>query len=158
PLEQMKPWQTNGIKGVRGFLDRAWNVATGEITDGEYDDETKRLVHKTVKKVTDDIEGMRFNTAVSAMMILVRHLGGLKAVPREAARMLALIVSPFAPHIGEELWQRLGGKESLAYETWPSYDPALVKDDVVEIGVQVNGKVRGTITLARDAAEDAARA
>ena len=157
PLEQVKPWQTSGIKGVRGFLDRAWNVAM-RAEDAPIDDETKRLLHKTIKKVGEDIEAMRFNTAISAMMILVKHLGGLEKVPREAVKTLALIVSPFAPHLGEELWQRLGGKQTLAYEPWPSFDAALVTDDVVEIGVQVNGKVRGTITIARDADEASARA
>jgi leucyl-tRNA synthetase len=92
------------------------------------------------------------------MMILVRHLGGLPAVPREAARALALIVSPFAPHLGEELWQGLGSKTSLAFEPWPAFDPALCKDDVVEIGVQVNGKLRGTVRLSFDADEATARA
>jgi leucyl-tRNA synthetase len=156
PLEQTKPWQSTGIEGSRRFLDRAWNVGTGETTTdpAAYDDATRRLVHKTVKKVGDDIAAMRFNTAVSAMMILVRHLGGLPAVPREAAKTFALILSPFAPHLGEELWQRLGAPQSLAYEPWPSFDPALVKDDVVEIGVQVNGKVRGTITVAVAASQD----
>jgi len=150
PLEATKPWQMSGIEGVRRFLDRAWNVCTGALTDdpAKYDDATKRLVHKSIKKVTEDIEGMRFNTAISQMMILVKHLGQLEAVPREAARQLALIVSPFAPHLGEELWERLGAKKSLAHEAWPTFDAALVKDDVVEIGVQVNGKVRGVITTA----------
>ncbi len=159
PLEQVKPWQTAGLKGVRGFLDRAWNVATGKVTDdpAAYDHETKRLVHKTIKKVGDDIESMRFNTAVSAMMILVKHIGSLPAAPREALKSLALIVSPFAPHLGEELWQRLGATESLAYEPWPAFDPALVKDASAEIGVQVNGKVRGAVTLALDAPEATAR-
>jgi leucyl-tRNA synthetase len=164
PLEQVKPWQTSGIEGVRRFLDRTWATLTGTITDdpAAYDTETKRLVHKTIKKVGEDIEQLRFNTAISAMMILSRHLAALPAVPREAARAFALILSPFAPHLGEELWERLGATASLAYEPWPSYDPALVVDDVVEIGVQVNGKVRGTITIARTAtqegAEEAARA
>jgi leucyl-tRNA synthetase len=164
PLEQMKPWQTNGIQGVRRFLDRAWNVATGPLSDdsGAYDDETRRLVHKTIQKVTRDIESLRFNTAISAMMILVNHLGTLSAVPREALRALALLLSPFAPHIGEEIWEHLGPEKgaaaSLAYEPWPSYDPDLVQDKVIEIGVQVNGKLRGTISLPIDADEEAARA
>jgi leucyl-tRNA synthetase len=159
PLEQVKPWQTSGMEGARRFLERTWNVATGALSDAPeaYDDATKRLVHKTIRKVTLDIEGLRFNTAISAMMILVRHLGGLANVPRKAAEDLALLVSPFAPHLGEELWRRLGHPESLAYATWPSFDPALVKEDVVEIGVQVNGKLRGTITLAVDADEATAR-
>jgi leucyl-tRNA synthetase len=160
PLEAVKPWQTSGIEGVRRFLDRTWNVATANVT-GEasaYDVETRRLVHKSIKKVTEDIQALRFNTAISAMMILVKHLGGLPSVPREAARVLTLLVSPFAPHLGEELWQRLGGETTLAYEPWPAFDPALVKDDVIEIGVQVNGKARASIQIPADADEQAAKA
>jgi leucyl-tRNA synthetase len=161
PLEQVKPWQTSGLEGSKRFLERTWNVVTGPLsTDpAAYDHETRRLVHKTIRKVTLDIESLRFNTAISAMMILVRHLAGLEKTPRDAARVLALLVSPFAPHLGEELWQRLhAGKEaSLAHEPWPEFDAALVKEDVVEIGVQVNGKLRGTITIPIDADESAAR-
>jgi leucyl-tRNA synthetase len=162
PLEQVKPWQTKGIEGVRRFLDRTWNLATGPVTadPAALDDATKRLLHKTIKKVTGDIETLRLNTAVSAMMILVNHLAKLPVVPVEAARSLALIVSPFAPHLGEELWARLhpdAPARSLAYEPWPTFDPELVRDEVVEIGVQVNGKLRGTISLAVDADEAAAR-
>jgi leucyl-tRNA synthetase len=154
PLEQTKPWQTNGIEGVRRFLDRVWNVCTGPVKDEPAGNETKRLVHKTIKKVTGDIEGLHFNTAISAMMILVKHLGSLPAVPREAARALVLLVSPFAPHLGEELWQELRSADaSLAFGPWPEFDPALCKDDVVEIGVQVNGKLRGVVQIAADADE-----
>jgi leucyl-tRNA synthetase len=160
PLEQAKPWQTSGIEGVRRFLDRVWNIAVGKVTDdpSAYDHETRRLVHKTIEKVTVDVEAMRFNTAISAMMILVRHLGQLeRGVPREALRQLTLILSPFAPHLGEEIWERLGAKGSLAYESWPTFDPALVKDDEVDIGVQVNGKLRGVVRLAVRADERTAR-
>jgi leucyl-tRNA synthetase len=163
PLEQVKPWQTTGIEGVRRFLDRAWHVATGPTTTdaAAYDEATRKLVHKTIQKVTHDIEALRFNTAISALMILVKHLGGLKAVPADALRSFVLLVSPFAPHLGEELWKRIGAGPadgSLAYVPWPEFDAALVKDDVVEIGVQVNGKLRGTVTLAVDADEATARA
>jgi leucyl-tRNA synthetase len=160
PLEQVKPWQTSGMEGARRFLERTWNLATGPLADAPaaYDDATKRLVHKTIRKVTHDIEALRFNTAISTMMILVRHLGGLDAVPRRAIEDLALIVSPFAPHLGEELWSRLGHEPSLAYVPWPTFDPELVREDTVEIGVQVNGKLRGVIKLAIDADEGAARA
>ncbi|MFO0578107.1 MAG: leucine--tRNA ligase [Polyangia bacterium] len=163
PLEQVKPWQTSGIEGVRRFLDRVWNACTGPIADDQadpssYDEATQRLVHKTLKKVGEDIEGLRFNTAISAMMILINHLARLPAVPRTAARLLTLMVSPFAPHLGEELWQRLGGTESLAWEPWPVFDPALVRDDVIEIGVQVNGKLRGTVQIAPNADEETAKA
>ncbi len=157
PLEAVKPWQTSAIEGVRRFLDRTWNVCTN-VGDEPASEETQRLVHKTIKKVTEDIEGMRFHTAIAAMMILVKHLGGLPRTSRDAAKTLALLVSPFAPHIGEELWERLGGATTLAYEPWPTFDPALVKDDVVEIGVQVNGKARASIQIPADADEAAAKA
>src|SRR5207244_1834093 len=109
--------------------------------------DTKRLVHKTIAKVTKDIENLRFNTAISAMMILSRHLQAREKVPREAAEAFTLILSPFAPHLAEEIWQRLGHENTLAYAPWPTFDPELIIDDEVEIGVQVNGKVRGTIRI-----------
>jgi leucyl-tRNA synthetase len=163
PLEQVKPWQTSGIEGVKRFLERVWNVAASSSTGDPvaYDEATRRLVHKTIRKVTLDIEALRFNTAISALMILVKHLGALATVPEEAVRTLALLVSPFAPHLGEELWQRIHpgrALRSIAYEPWPEFDPTLVTDEVVEIGVQVNGKLRGTIVLAVDAGEETARA
>jgi leucyl-tRNA synthetase len=158
PLEQVKPWQTSGIQGVRRFLERVMAVATGELGDA-MEKETQKLVHKTIRKVTSDIEHLHFNTAVSAMMILTRHLAEQSPPPREGVRALVLLVSPFAPHIGEELWQRLGHPKSLAYEPWPVFDEALCRDEIVEIAVQVNGKVRGRIQIAPDAAEeDALRA
>ena len=92
------------------------------------------------------------------MMVLVRHLGAMPAAPREALRAFVLLLSPFAPHLGEELWQRLGADASLAEEPWPQFDPALVQDEVVEVGVQVNGKLRGQVQLAVDADEETARA
>jgi leucyl-tRNA synthetase len=157
PLEQVKPWQTAGLQGVRRFLDRVWVLAQREPT-ATMDDATARLLARTVKKVGDDIEAMRFNTAVSAMMIFANHLHGLDAPPREAIEKLVLILSPFAPHLAEELWERLGHAPSIADVAWPGYDPALCVDAEVEIAVQVNGKVRGRITVARDADEATARA
>ncbi len=161
PLEQMKPWQTSGIEGISGFLKRVFNVCTNVTDDAaEYDLETQKAVHKTLKKVTLDIEGMRFNTAISAMMILVKQLGQKKAAPRAAAKLLTLMLSPFAPHLGEELWQRLSAASwtgTLAYEPWPAFDAELVKESLAEIGVQVNGKLRGIILIAVDADEAAAR-
>ena len=156
PLEQVKPWQTSGIQGVRRFLDRVMAVATGELGDS-IDKETQKLVHKTIRKVTADIENLHFNTAVSAMMILTRHLSEQTPAPRESVRTLVLLLSPFAPHIGEELWQRLGNAQSLAYEPWPVFDEELCRDEVVEIAVQVNGRVRGRIQIAPDATEEEAR-
>ncbi|MGZ3455870.1 MAG: class I tRNA ligase family protein, partial [Polyangiales bacterium] len=157
PLEATKPWQTNGVIGVRRFLDRAWNVMV-EAGEGALDDETNRLLHKTIKKVGEDIEALRFNTAISAMMILSNRFAEAKEVPKEAAEKFALILSPFAPHLAEEIWERLGHTKSLAYEPWPAFDPALTVDDEVEMAVQVNGKVRSKVRLRRDATEADARA
>jgi leucyl-tRNA synthetase len=156
PLEQVKPWQTAGLQGVRRFLDRVHVIGTRTPGDA-MDDETARLVARTVKKVGEDIEAMRFNTAVSAMMILANHLQGIAAPPREAIEKLVLCLSPFAPHLAEELWAVLGHPPSIADVPWPTFDPALCVDAEVEIAVQVNGKVRGRITIARDADEALAR-
>jgi len=122
------------------------------------DEETAKLVHRTVQKVGDDIEGLRLNTAVSTMMKLANHLNGFEQPPREALEKLVLCLSPFAPHLAEELWELLGHTPSVANVAWPKFDPALCVDDVLEIAVQVNGKVRGRAALPRDADEAAARA
>ena len=158
PLEQVKPWQTSGIQGVRRFLDRVHAIGTRPVAEEAMDGETAKLVHRTVKKVGEDIEALRLNTAVSAMMILANHLNGFERPPREAVEKLVLLLSPYAPHLAEELWSVLGHAPSIADAPWPSYDPALTVDAVVEMPVQVNGKVRGRVTLPRDADEAAARA
>ena len=155
PLEAVKPWQSTQIQGVVRFRERAFTVGSRATTEA-IDDATRRIVHKTVKKVGEDIERLAFNTAISALMVLVNHLQPQDPVPREAAEALALLVAPFAPHLGEELWKRLGHDVTLAYEPWPTYDPALAIDDTVELGVQVGGKTRGTVRLAKNA--DAATA
>jgi leucyl-tRNA synthetase len=157
PLEQMKPWQTSGIHGVRRFLDRLEALTTRELDSGPPDLETAKLLHQTVKKVTEDIDALRLNTAVSAMMILVNQLTSLPKPPREALEKLVLCVAPFAPHLAEELWERLGHAPSVAHAAWPTFDPALCVELTVEIGVQVNGKVRGRVALAVDAPETEAR-
>jgi leucyl-tRNA synthetase len=157
PLEQVKPWQTSGIQGARRFLDRVHSVASRELSAGEGDEETRKLLHRTVKKVGEDIEAMRFNTAVSAMMVLANHLNGLDAAPRGAIEKLLQVLAPYAPHLAEELWNQLGHRDLIAEQPWPAYDPTLCIDDVIEIGVQVNGKARGRVKLAKDAPEAVAR-
>jgi leucyl-tRNA synthetase len=157
PLEAVKPWQTSQIQGVVRFRDRLFQVCTRELSTS-IDDTTKQKLHKTIKKVTHDIEALHFNTALSAMMELTNHVMGLETTPREAAETLALLVSPFAPHLGEEVWRRLGHPESLAYAPWPSFDEALCLEAEVELGVQVNGKTRGKVRLPVDADGAAARA
>lgn len=159
PLEAVKPWQTNGVVGVFRFLDRVWNICTAAAaTAPELPLDAEKLLHKTIQKVTEDIEGMRFNTAVSAMMILANRLAEVPQIPAAAAEKFALILAPFAPHLAEELWSRLGHQALLALEPWPAFDPALVVDDEVELAVQVNGKVRSRVQLKKTATEAEARA
>lgn len=162
PLEAVKPWQTSQVSGVVRFQNKLYNVVQAAIkNDGsaKMDDETTKILHKTMKKVTEDIESMSFNTAISAMMVLTNHLTSLKdKVPREAAEKLVLMVSPFAPHIGEECWNQLGHDKTLAYHPWVEYDEALCVDSTVKMGVQVNGKKRGEIEIAKDCDQEAAMA
>lgn len=160
PLEAVKPWQTSQVAGVVRFQNKLYNVVQSAVQNDSsvaMDDETTKILHKTMKKVTEDIESMSFNTAISAMMVLTNHLTTLKdKVPREAAEKLTLMVSPFAPHLGEECWNLLGHEESLAYHPWVEYDEALCVDNTVTIGVQVNGKKRGEIEIPVDANQEAA--
>jgi len=161
PLEAVKPWQTSQVAGVVRFQNKVYNVVNAAASgdDAEIDDETTRLLHKTMKKVTEDIDSMAFNTAISALMVLTNHLNSLEGgVPREAAEKLALMVSPFAPHLGEECWSILGHEDSLAYHPWVEYDEALCVDDTIKMGVQVNGKARGEIEIAKDADQETAMA
>jgi leucyl-tRNA synthetase len=153
PLEATKPWSTSSIAGVRRFLDRVFAVTLRANADAKPDDALTRLLHQTIRKVTEDIEAMRFNTAISAMMVLTNELMKLDEVPTEALGVLAKLLHPFAPHLGEETWAMLGQPPSIQTQAWPSYDPALCEQDEVEVPVQINGKVRARITLPKDATE-----
>jgi leucyl-tRNA synthetase len=158
PLEAIKPWSMQGVEGVHRFLQKLWRAVvdkeTGEldeaIKDAPADEATLRLLNQTIKKVGDDVETFNFNTAISAMMIFVNHLGRLSVRPRAVVEKLVLIVAPFAPHIAEELWERLGHTKTLAYEPWPEYDKELIKEKEIELAVQVNGKIRDKIVVSAD--------
>lgn len=157
PLEATKPWSMRGVEGVFRFLNRVWRVMMSEesetpkladaIQDVAPEPETERFVHLTIKRVTDDLDGMRFNTAISAMMELTNHLTKLTVRPRSAVQTLVLLLAPFAPHLAEELWERLGHQATLAYEPWPVFDPGKLKADQIEMAVQINGKVRARIMV-----------
>ncbi len=153
PFDKDKPWDTKGIDGVRRFLDRIWRLAIdeeGKILAGDepVTGELERSLHKTIKKVGDDIEIMSFNTAISAMMILVNEVYKANIRPKSLLKTMAQLLMPFAPHYAEELWHRLGGEGLVSLATWPTFDPKLVVDDTLEMGVQVNGKIRGSIRVA----------
>ena len=158
PLEATKPWNMRSVEGVYRFLSRVWRIVVDDaaeelrlnpsVQDMEPDRETLRLLHRTIKKVTEDTEAMRFNTAIAAMMELSNHLTSKVSVrPRSVIEPFVLLLSPYAPHIAEELWRALGHSHSLAYEPWPAYDPELTKAEEVEVPVQVNGKLRVKLTM-----------
>ena len=155
PLEAVKPWSTQSISGSRRFLDRTFAVATRPLSSAPPAPELTRVLHRAIRKVGEDIEALRFNTAISTLMQLVNDLTALPEPPRQAVEILVQLVHPFAPHLGEELWSRLGHTTSVQRAPWPAYDPALCEEPEVEIPVQVNGKVRGRVKVAA-AADEAA--
>jgi len=160
PLEEMKPWSTHGVEGVFRFLNRVWRMFITEqgsvdasIRNVAATEEFEKLYHQTVKKVTLDIEALRFNTAISQLMIFTNEAMKLEAKPRQLLESFVLLLSPFAPHVAEELWERLGHAESLAYEPWPVFDPAKVIEKTIEVVFQVNGKVRAKAEVRLDTSE-----
>ncbi|HLW56265.1 MAG TPA: leucine--tRNA ligase [Bacteriovoracaceae bacterium] len=155
PLEKVKPWSVSGTKGVYNFLCRVHRFFfdPNNYTDNE-DQTNVRELHKLIKKVTEDIENMHFNTAISAMMIFVNHIYKTGKVSKQTAGTFALLISPFAPHIAEELWSTLGHTKTLAYESWPTFDATLAKDDTITMAVQVNGKTRATFDVPADISKE----
>jgi leucyl-tRNA synthetase len=170
PLEQVKPWQMKGVEGVARFLGRVWRVAFEENQAGELQRSAKvqdvpctdkallKVVHETVRKVTEDIAKLSFNTAISQMMICTNAFTQAEVVPLNEFRLLLHVLNPFAPHLSEEIHARLGGTGMLANEPWPQHDEAALATDEVELVVQVNGKLRDKITVAKDADQAAVEA
>ena len=164
PLNKSKPWNTKGLQGCYRFINKLWSIIVNEegklssnIIDKNTDNkETIHLHHTTIKKVGNDVENLHFNTAVSQLMIYSNHLQTVDKIPREFVSDLVKIIAPFVPHLAEELWSLLGNKNSLAYENWPNYDEKLTQTDEVTVVVQVNGKLRANITLAKDSDETTA--
>ena len=173
PLEQSKPWSTRGIEGVFRFLNRVWRLYT-ELEDGsthatvdprlledptaEHVKASERMLHATIQKVGDDIERMSFNTAISQMMVCVNEFFARKQMGRQGAEAFVLLLAPFAPHLAEELWRRLGKSESLSDTTWPTFDLAKIATEEFEAVFQVNGKVRGKAMVPAGAGDDALKA
>ena len=146
PVEQAKPWDTNGIEGVHRFLKKFWRLYDN-IGSEPASKEALKVVHQTIKKVTDDIERFSFNTSVSTFMICTNQLTDLKCGSREALEPLAVLIAPFAPHIAEELWHQLGHDTTVFDAEWPQYAPSMLIEDTVKYPVQFNGKMRFTIDL-----------
>jgi leucyl-tRNA synthetase len=157
PFDQTAVWDEQGILGPSRFLERAWRCVTSDMGHGTRDkknENVERLLHQTIKKVTEDIEAMRFNTAVSALMILLNEMEKPESVSREAAEAFLKLLQPFAPHIAHELWEMLGNKTALDTEPWPAWNPRMLESETVEIVVQVDGKYRDRVTVPKGAGED----
>jgi len=157
PFNQPVAWSTNGLTGARKFLDKVWNLSE-KLSDTADNRDVERLLHKTIKKVGSDIEAMAFNTAVSAMMIMVNAWTLQKTVNRANFQRFVLLLAPFAPHLAEELWSILGVTGSIFKQAWPVYDDLLARDEKINLVVQVNGKLRDTIEIEVDLSEEEARA
>ena len=161
PLEQSKPWDTNGIDGVHRFLRKLWGLyysADGlRVTDTPATKEELKSLHKLIRKVTQDVEQFSFNTSVAAFMICINELQGLKTSSREVLQPLLILLAPFAPHIAEELWHAIGEETTIVAAEWPEYDEKLLVEDSFKYPVSFNGKTRFTIELPRDASQDEIR-
>ncbi|MDE0680749.1 MAG: leucine--tRNA ligase [Gammaproteobacteria bacterium] len=154
PLEKSKPWSTRGVEGPHRFLNRLWSLLDRGVAEKEPAAEQMRLLHRTIAKVTEDIRTLRLNTAIAALMEMVNAAARWDELPRAVAEPLVLLVSPFAPHMGEELWELLGHAESLANAPWPEAREEWLKEETVEIAVQINGKLRASIRVAAGAERD----
>ncbi|MBA2871806.1 leucyl-tRNA synthetase [Anoxybacillus calidus] len=161
PLEASIAWSTKGLDGARRFLDRVWRLFVEEngelnpkIVDNPETDTLERVYHQTVKKVTEDYESLRFNTAISQLMVFINEAYKAPVLPKEYMEGFVKLLSPVCPHIAEELWEKLGHTNTIAYESWPAYDEAKLVEDEVEIVVQVNGKVRAKLHVPADASKE----
>ncbi|WP_339232739.1 leucine--tRNA ligase [Geobacillus sp. FSL W8-0032] len=162
PLEASIAWSTKGLDGARRFLDRVWRLFVTEsgelnpnIVDEPANDQLERVYHQTVKKVTEDYEALRFNTAISQLMVFINEAYKAEQMKKAYMEGFVKLLSPVCPHIGEELWQKLGHTDTIAYEPWPTYDEAKLVEDVVEIVIQINGKVRAKLNVPVDLSKEA---
>ena len=149
PLDKSKPWSIKGLQGCARFAEKIWRIFndTDKHNEQTNSKETTRLLHQTIAKVTNDLENMRFNTAISQMMIFSNHLQGLDTINKKTLKTFLLLLNPFIPHMAEELNAQLNAFDSLSYTTWPEFDEVLAKEDLVTIAIQVNGKLRGNLQL-----------
>ena len=152
--EKAAPWSESSVKGCKRFVDRIWALQDKVVDSDEYSDKLRSLMHKTIKKVSDDIESMKFNTAIAAMMTLLNEIYNVGSITKKEFRDLLIILNPFAPHVTEELYQMIGCEGVLDEQEWVTYDEALCKDDTIEIVCQINGKVKSKLTIPTDAARD----
>jgi leucyl-tRNA synthetase len=161
PLEDPKPWSMQDVNGVHNFLNRVWRLIVDDrveslalnasVVDRPPTPDESRVLHRTIAAVTADVDKLKFNTAIARMIEFTNHFTKESERPRSVLEQFVLLLSPFAPHMAEELWQALGHRETLAYEPWPEFDPALAREDTIEIPVQINGKLRSKVAVAAGA-------
>ena len=158
PFEQAKPWATDAVGGMRKFLDKVWRTFNEKkMGDGCPLPAFRKIVGQTIKKVEEDIDDFKFNTAISQLMIFFNEVQKEEEVSRGSMKKICILLSPFAPHLAEEIWSKIfNEKESIAYAPWPTYDPKFLVEDTVNYAVQVNGKLRGDFQLPKDASKDEA--
>lgn len=155
-FEKSAPWNATSIKGCKRFLDRIWNLQDVLVTGGKYSSELESVIHRTIKKVSEDIENLKFNTAIAAMMTLINDINSVGKINRAEYKSLLIMLNPFAPHISEELYETLGYDGLLSKQLWVSYDEEKCKDNSMEVAVQVNGKIKTKIILDVDCSKDIA--
>ena len=154
-FEKPAPWSPSSIKGCKRFLDRTFNLQE-KVIDGGIRPEFETMVHKTIKKVTEDIETLKFNTAIAQLMTWLNDVEKCGSITKEEFRIYLMLLDPFAPHICEEIWENMGFGGMIVEQTWPKYDEAKCVDETVEIAVQITGKVRARIVIAADATQEQA--
>ena len=154
PFDQTAPWSMESIRGCMKFLDRVWNMQEFLVDGDEYSEKFEKMMHKAIKKVSSDIEEMKFNTSVSTFMTMVNEFYKEKQINKAEFTTFLQLLNPFAPHMTEELYQKIGGTEELAYKAWPTYDESKTIEDEIEIPVQIKGKVKATITIKKDEDEE----
>ena len=157
PLEATKPWSMQGVEGISRFLNRAWRMVIDEsaaeprpsprLTDSAATPEQLRVLHRAIRSVSEDMEGLRFNTAISRLMEFVNFFTAESARPRACMEAFVLLLAPLAPHLAEEVWQALGHRESLAFAPWPEYEERYTREDTIELPVQIDGRVRSRVVL-----------
>jgi leucyl-tRNA synthetase len=157
PFDQPIPWSTQGLIGMSRFLQRVWDLQEKVSWEAPGSAETSRIVHQTIKQVGERIESLKFNTAVAALMTLANYFSSLEEIPREDWMIFLRLMSPFTPHVAEELWARLGHADQVSLQSWPAFDPALAAEDEIEIPIQINGKLRAKFRAAADLEDDEIR-
>lgn len=153
-FEKAVSWQENGVKGARRFLDRVWAMTEFMVDEDSFQPEVETLLNQTIKKVTEDYESLKFNTAIAQMMTLVNELYKLNKVTRKELGILVALLNPVAPHLTEEMWETLGNKDELSFHPWPKYDESKLVDDEIEVVVQINGKIKDKVMISKDASKE----